>query len=271
MSHDFARSHRPSPRPVKKKKVTKGVPQWAWTLGCTLAGALIMYLIYAAGYAPTLSAFQKNASVNTTELATDKSATAAQVDPNQEPPAPHKRTSPVFEFYTKLPAKGAPSVDSHALPDAQTTAAMPAQTASQVTAPDASTDLDPIQQLLAQQAAAKQQNNGTSSVNEAVTDAPAPAQIEPVVTAKKETKTPAAVKSPGRYALQAGAFRKRSEADTLRAKLLMLGVQASIQQMTNDKGESLHKVIAGPFASAADMDDAKIILGGNHINTIPVK
>jgi cell division protein FtsN len=271
MSHDFARSHRPSARPVKKKKASKGVPQWAWTLGCTLAGALIMYLIYAAGYAPTMSAFQKNASVNAPELATEKTATAAQVNPNQEPPAPPKRTSPVFEFYTKLPAKGAPSVDSHALPDAQTAAVMPAQTAPTVAAPDASTDLDPIQQLLAQQAAAKQQKVGVPSVNEVATDAPAPAPVESAVNVKKETKVPAATKSPGRYALQAGAFRKRSEADTLRAKLLMLGVQASILQMTNDKGESLHKVIAGPFASAADMDDAKIILGGNHINTIPLK
>jgi cell division protein FtsN len=269
MSHDFARSHRPSARPVKKKKASKGVPQWAWTLGCTLAGALIMYLIYAAGYAPTMPTFQKNASVKATESATDKSPTTA--NPSKEPPAPPKRTSPVFEFYTKLPANGAPSVDSNALPDAQTSVA-PAHPATAITPQVIAADMDPIQQLLAQQAAAKQQKANVPSVSETATEVPTAAPVEPVVNTKKEIKTPvAAAKSPGRFALQAGAFRKRSEADTLRAKLLMLGVQASIQPVTTDKGESFHKVIAGPFASAADMDDAKIILGGNHINTIPVK
>lgn len=272
MSHDFAKSRRPAPPSPKKKKSSAGMPSWVWMLTGTLAGALVMYLVYVSGYAPSLPDLQKAQQVAATPAGKPAGKAVSEPVPDKEPPAPPKRTSPVFEFYTKLPGSGAPSVDSHALPDAQT--AVPPPT----TSPAA--ELDPIQQLLAQQEAARQQAVMPPAPDNAAapavptlpaTEDPA-AIVKPADTKSTDAKpADAAAKTTGKYALQAGAFRKRSEADTLRAKLLMLGVPASIQQVTNAKGESLQRVIAGPFTSAADMEDARIILSGNHISTIPVK
>ena len=297
MSHDFAKSRRPAPAAPKKKKIAASVPGWLSMLLGTLAGALVMYLVYISGYAPPLP--DRKAAEQPVTAPVDKPA-ESKAKSTKEPPAPPKRTSPVFEFYTKLPASGAPTVDSAALPDAQPPPMPPAPAA----------DMDPIQQLLAQQESQRQElqrqeaqkkqagadaasssgsampdvtsvpdvtgvpdaNANPSESHSPATQAQAvavkPAGEKPAVTAA----SPEPVAKPGsRYALQAGAFRKRSEADTLRAKLLLLGVKASIQPVTNAKGESMHRVIAGPFASADEMEDAKIILGGNHISTIPVK
>lgn len=54
--------------------------------------------------------------------------------------------------------------------------------------------------------------------------------------------------------LQVGAFQKKEDADALRARLAMLGHEASVQTVeTADKG-TLHRVRLGPFANAEEMN-----------------
>ncbi len=273
MSHDFARSRRPAPPAPRKKKSTASVPTAVWALSGTAVGALVMYLVYVFGLVPPL-ANMKN-TVASAEVTAAPASKVQAVAVTKEPPAPSKRTSPVFEFYTRLPSSGAPSVDSAALATPPTPPAT-TQTPAITQAPATSTttaDMDPIQQLLAQQEAAKQQADSATRVpvtDSAQQSVPVASEAKPDVKPERKPNDSAA-RSSGRFALQAGAFRKRSEADALRAKLMLLGVKSSIQSATNAKGEAMHKVIAGPFASEEDMDDAKIILGGNHISTIPVK
>ncbi len=49
-----------------------------------------------------------------------------------------------------------------------------------------------------------------------------------------------------RYWLQLGAFRKASDADALKARLALMGVESSIL-VSNSNGQRWHKVRVGPF------------------------
>ena len=266
MSHDFARSQRLKKESARKpaRKKSGGVPSWLWVLVGTLVGCLIMFLVYLSGIAPPLP-----------DLKASQSATAdhpVQAQPpaaGSEPAAPPKRVSPVFEFYTKLPEGGQPVTDIQpgTQPVLETPAA--AQPPATTTPPPAvAENLDPIQQLLAEKEAAKVEPTPVAVVK------PEPAKPEPAKpdAAKPEAAKPVTAKAPasGRY-LQAGVFRNKAEVDKLKARVALLGMKSTVQSATNAKGDTLQKVLVGPFSSAEDMDDARIILGGNGVNTIPVK
>jgi cell division protein FtsN len=49
--------------------------------------------------------------------------------------------------------------------------------------------------------------------------------------------------------LQAGAFKTRSNAERLAARLAAAGVVARIESSTLDDGSTVHRVVAGPFTS----------------------
>ncbi len=294
MSHDFARSQRirkeTSHRRSPQRKKSSGVPSWLWLLVGTLAGCLIMFLVYLSGMRPPLPA-------PAMPVTTAPTTTAV---PSEQPPAPPKRVSPVFEFYTKLPEGGQPVTDiaPTAQPEAaNTTPAPAAQTQPAIAAPattpgamttptpDASqpvttttaapsavvtptpvettakkavekpasdtASMDPMEQLLAQKEKERQAKAAAK---------PAPA-----------AKPTAATTTNGARYLQAGVFRNAAEADKLRSKLSRLGVSSSIRKVNSASGESLQKVVAGPFRTSQEADKARIMLNGNGVNTIPIK
>lgn len=262
MSHDFARSQRLKKESARKpaRKKSGGVPSWLWVLVGTLVGCLIMFLVYLSGAAPQLP--------NMKPVQPVASATTQTEQKSNEPAAPPKRVSPVFEFYTKLPEGGQPVTDikqpSPEMPVATPAITNPATaTTPTPVAPPTTTAADPIQQLLAEQAAAKPEPVKPESATPAEVTKP---------DAKPEPAKPVVAKplGSGRY-LQAGVFRNNAEVDKLKARLALLGMKPVIQPVTNAKGETLQKVLVGPFSSNESMDDAKIIMGGNGINTIPVK
>jgi cell division protein FtsN len=277
MSHDFARSQRLKKESARKpaRKKSGGVPSWLWVLVGTLVGCLIMFLVYLSGVAPqlpNLKTAQPTAPANGV-------AVPSQPPASGQPAAPPKRVSPVFEFYTKLPEGGQPVTDIQ--PGAQPTpeSGTVAPPASAVTnpvppAPAAGTEQpDPIQQLLAEKEAAK---TAAAKPEQAKPEPVKPEQSKPAPAkpeaAKTEIAKPVTAKpaGSGRY-LQAGVFRSKAEVDKLKARVALLGMKTTVQSVTNAKGETLQKVLVGPFGSAAEMDDAKIILGGNGVSTIPVK
>jgi cell division protein FtsN len=62
--------------------------------------------------------------------------------------------------------------------------------------------------------------------------------------------------SSGPYMLQVGSFRSSSDAESLRAQLTLLGLDASIQSVTvNDS--TWHRVRVGPYDGARDADGAR--------------
>lgn len=71
--------------------------------------------------------------------------------------------------------------------------------------------------------------------------------------------------------LQAGSFSNANEAENLKAKLAMLGVEANIQSTTiPDKGV-WYRVRVGPYKSADEMNHARSFLKQNGVDSTPMR
>jgi cell division septation protein DedD len=99
-----------------------------------------------------------------------------------------------------------------------------------------------------------------------VADAP-----KPVETKKPEASPPVKVEVPKGAYLQIGAFQNEQDADNLKAKLALLGVEARIQ--TSDvPGKGIwHRVRLGPFNSSNELDNARSQLKANGVDSAVVK
>jgi cell division protein FtsN len=71
--------------------------------------------------------------------------------------------------------------------------------------------------------------------------------------------------------LQVGAFQKSSDADNLKARLALIGMEAAVLEVeVPDKGK-MYRVRTGPFSSVDEMNRARKELSENGIQTAPVK
>ena len=71
--------------------------------------------------------------------------------------------------------------------------------------------------------------------------------------------------------LQAGAFQKQEDAEKLKAKLAMIGIEANIQSPNvPDKG-LWYRVRLGPYSSAGEMNKALAMLKQNGMNATPIR
>jgi cell division protein FtsN len=84
--------------------------------------------------------------------------------------------------------------------------------------------------------------------------------------------TPAATEAkPTLYYLQAGAFQNPAEADNLKARLALLGIETAIQTLDlGDKGV-LHRVRVGPFRAMDELNRTRTLLTQNNIPVTLVK
>jgi len=91
---------------------------------------------------------------------------------------------------------------------------------------------------------------------------PAPAQaVQPAEkAAAKET-----------YFLQAGAFSSADDADKLKAKLAMLGMEASILTVTIPDRGVWHRVRLGPYKGTDEMNKILAVLKQNGVNATPTR
>ncbi len=83
---------------------------------------------------------------------------------------------------------------------------------------------------------------------------------------------PAAEAAPGElFYLQAGAFQKAADADNLKAKLSLLGVDVGVQEVAvPDKG-TMYRVRVGPYAKPEEMNRVRNQLAQNGIQATVVK
>ena len=73
------------------------------------------------------------------------------------------------------------------------------------------------------------------------------------------------------FYLQAGAFQNAPDADSLKARLALLGVEATIQTTTlPDKGV-WHRVRAGPYTNIDDLNQARETLKQNGVETTLIR
>jgi len=108
---------------------------------------------------------------------------------------------------------------------------------------------------------------------------PAPAADKPAMPAPVNSAAPptqAAAPAPSTtedkyiYYLQAGAFREISDAEATRAKLALLGFEASVSDRTNDN-VVLHRVRMGPFSQVEAMNKVRSKLSENGIDAAVVR
>lgn len=79
------------------------------------------------------------------------------------------------------------------------------------------------------------------------------------------------VEKPGTYLLQAGSFRSKQQADQLRAKLALLGLETSLQTVSINSKQAWHRVRVGPFYNLADLNDARRLLKNNGVDAILIR
>ncbi len=99
-----------------------------------------------------------------------------------------------------------------------------------------------------------------------------PAEVaKPAEPKKPEASPPVKVEVPKGAYLQIGAFQNEQDADNLKAKLALLGVEARIQ--TSDiPGKGIwHRVRLGPFNSSSELDNARSQLKANGVDSAVVK
>ncbi|HET9403127.1 MAG TPA: SPOR domain-containing protein, partial [Burkholderiales bacterium] len=95
-----------------------------------------------------------------------------------------------------------------------------------------------------------------------------PATDQQLRDAQKKKSTVAARET---FFLQAGAFQGATDADNLKARLALLGVEATIQTTTlPDKGV-WHRVRVGPYTSVEELNRTRETLRRNGVQTALIK
>lgn len=95
--------------------------------------------------------------------------------------------------------------------------------------------------------------------------------IEEPVSEKdiKQQASESAAKS--QYYLQAGAFQNEGEADNLKAKLALMGIEAAIQTVTVPDRGIWHRVRVGPYNNVDELNRMRATLTQNGVSASLVK
>ena len=93
---------------------------------------------------------------------------------------------------------------------------------------------------------------------------PPPPKPAPETQPKPESKPTATTQ----YFLQAGSFRQRSEADRVRAQIILMGLDARLEDAKLANGDVWHRVQVGPFADQSRLTQAEQTLSGNGFNNL---
>lgn len=88
---------------------------------------------------------------------------------------------------------------------------------------------------------------------------------------REKTEQQAAVSEEERYILQIGSFRDPDEAERVKAKLALLGINTEIQRVVIDGGDIWHRVRAGPYQSTAMLNQMRQRLIENNIDFMLLK
>src|SRR5471030_1628586 len=110
----------------------------------------------------------------------------------------------------------------------------------------------------------------TKPVAPASNVAPTPVAATAAATAAAANKAADAGDDKFIYYLQAGAFRELTDAESARAKLALLGFEASVSDRTTDTGV-LHRVRMGPYNQVEAMNKVRSKLSENGVDVAVVR
>lgn len=95
--------------------------------------------------------------------------------------------------------------------------------------------------------------------------------IVPASEATANEEKPAPQETGIEYLVQVGSFPKAEDADKLRAQLILLNLDASIEKVEIRKGEIWHRVVVGPFDNQNALTSARSQLVKNEYNALVLK
>lgn len=184
------------------------------------------------------------------------------------------RATTPFTNMQKLERRSAASAGEAEVlaPDAGTrlTEQPPAQEAKIVTLPDTPPAVDGAVKPGAGQKAEAKPAEAANSEQEFDFYKILPGKLE-AVPGQEEAAKSVPSSSAKRSYLQVGAFQQENEADNLKAKLALLGMEAKIQSVNvPDKG-LLHRVRIGPFSRVEELERIKTQLKQNGLESAVVK
>lgn len=250
-----------------RRNPSSGLPGWAWLV----IGVLVTLLVVLAaprllksgadgdGFLrigpkpdpdaqPATSASDDDAIAP--DLATNSPASGKAGDDKPKPTQ--------YDFYTLLPG------EEVAMSDAELAASARAEAAAQVSAakPLASATAAGLPAPITENpdAAAMAGSTATATINTTPNATP---------TVNVSTSTPA-VTSDARYILQAGAFGGSGDAETVKAKIAMLGLNARVEA-AQIGGKTVYRVRMGPYGTASELADAKAKLASGGLPAMAVK
>ena len=92
----------------------------------------------------------------------------------------------------------------------------------------------------------------------------------PVVEEFNKDGIKVSVEDTATYILQAGSFSKKEDAEKMRARLLLLGLEVFLGEGEKD-GRKTHRVFVGPPMESADLENVRKLLDGEQINHFPLR
>lgn len=237
-----------------------GIPGWAWlilgvvlTIGVILAAPKLLKSDGKDGFfRPKPNPDAQPAASN----ANDNDAVVPE-DAGNEPVAKADAKNGAaqdadYDFYTLLPGKEVKMSDAELAATARAEEARQQRVAAQPTPPaedaaDLATPAPPA-------------------------TATAPATATPASTAPiAATQTPAAAAESGaRYILQAGAFGASGDAEALKARIALLGLNARVESAAIN-GKTVYRVRMGPYGTASELAEAKGKLGSGGLPAMAIK
>jgi cell division protein FtsN len=240
-----------------RRNQSNGLPGWAWLvigIALTLLAVLLVprYLKSDGGDGffrpkPNPDALPAAVSDEGEAIAPD-TAPAGDAKPAADKPKPTQ-----YDFYTLLPGQEV------AMSDAELAASAKAEAEAQARATRPAA------------AGADTPANGDAALPAPLGETPAAAGTG---AAPPSAQAPATASrtdaSDTRYILQAGAFGASGDAESVKAKIAMLGLSARVES-AQIGGKTVYRVRMGPYGSASELADAKAKLAGGGLPAMAVK
>ncbi len=235
-----------------------GLPGWAWLvigIALTLLAVLLVPRYLKSGGGDGFFRPKPNPDVLPAVVSGEGESIAPDTAPATKPDTSKPKPTQ-YDFYTLLPGQEVAMSDAELAASAKAEAEAAARARRQAeaeTAPAAAPALPPP---LADTPASAAPATATPSAGER-TPAKATAATEPAA-------------GNAHYLLQAGAFGASGDAEALKAKIALLGLNARVESAQID-GKTVYRVRMGPYCSAGELSDAKAKLADGGLSAIAIK
>ena len=215
----------------------KPVPGWVWMVCGLVIGGFIAFLMQLE---PGRKDIQR-------ETAESKKTASERPQPSTPTTTPQP-VKPKYDFYTLLPESQV-EVPAGAIPEEQKPSTAPVP-------------LTPEQE--AERALALLEGREPPKITPPV----ATPEADKAATDKAAAPAEAAKAVPStQFFLQAGSFRNQSDADKLRAQIILLGQNVQIES-GKVREETWHRVLVGPYGSREQLAAAQKQLAGNGFSNL---